>query len=92
MKPILCRIATGITLGFNWFISLFGSLFNAGKMVRRSIVYFAMYEIHFVIHSQMDRLEGLYLQIVIIAVIGMLATVLHFYTTDRNQDDKKCGS
>lgn len=89
MKPILCRIANGITRSFEWVISLINSLFNEGKAVRRLIVLFALYEIHYVIHFEMPRLEGTDLQIVIIAVIGMLATGLGFYIKDRNVDDKK---
>ena len=92
MTPFLCRIANGISLTVKWIIAIVGSLFNEGKLVRRSIVFFAMCEIHYVIHYQMPRLDGVYLQIVIIAVIGMLATVLAFYTNERNRDDKNASN
>ena len=88
MKPFLCRIASGITLFINWIISLIGSLFNEGKFVRRSIVLFAMLEIHKAVGTSLPRLDDGNLVTALIAVIGILSTALAFYTVERNRSGK----
>ena len=84
---ILCRLAKGIRLTFDYILDMIESMFNEHKLVRRSIVLFAMYEIDYALRASLPRIVEGNLVTALIAVIGILSTALAFYTIERNRDD-----
>jgi TRAP-type uncharacterized transport system fused permease subunit len=50
MKPILCRIANVASLGVNWIIDLVDSLFSRGKLMRRSIMFWLLLALTFILY------------------------------------------
>jgi hypothetical protein len=83
---ILCRVALGFRMLFDYLFSLIESLFNEHKLVRRAIVLFAMYEIDYAVRISLPRLNEGNLVASLLGVIGILATALAFYTIERNRD------
>ena len=84
---LLCKIANGIRLSMTWFIDIIDGIFNRGKLVRRIIVIFAIYEINYAVQESLPRLDDGNLVTALMGVIGILATVLAFYTVERNRGE-----
>ena len=83
---ILCRIASGIRMSFDWFMSMIDALFNEHKFVRRVIVFWAMLIISWAVLHVIPRLNDGNLLTAFSFVIGLLATMIAFYQWIRNKD------
>lgn len=83
---LLCRLANGIRLTFDWLMSMFDALFNKHKLMRRTIVFWAMLLITWAVLNSMPRLEGGHLLSGLIAIIGILGTAITYYQWSRNQE------
>ena len=83
---LLCRIASGIRLTFDWFMSMIDALFNKHKLVRRTIVFIAMALITFTVYTIIPKLDGGHAVTALATVIGILTPVLAFYKWQRDKD------
>ena len=83
---ILCRIAQGFRMFFDWIFDMFDALFNKHKLMRRGIIAWLLGTLSYLMYRMLpvitpDQLMSLYSQ-----MLGMFGAFTGFYIYLRNKD------
>ncbi len=71
----------------DWILSIIDALFNKHKLVRRTIVFWAMALVSWSIIIVLPKLEGVTAKDALVIIIGLLTVVIGFYKYLRDKDN-----
>jgi len=83
---ILCRLAKGVRLTFDWLLDMIDSLFNEHKLIRRTIVIWSLLIISWATYQIIPKLEQGHSVTALGMIIGVFSGVTAFYIYLRDKD------